>query len=116
MASFRLSRLAEVDLTRILATSEERWGLEARRRYEAIMISAMRKVAADPDGPTTQNRAELSSGIRCFHLRHARGHDQETKVRQPVHVIYYRLLSPDLIEIIRVLHERMEPSRRLGPI
>jgi toxin ParE1/3/4 len=30
-----------------------------------------------------------------------------------VHVLYYRVLAPGLIEIVRVLHERMEPSRHL---
>lgn len=115
MRHFRLSRFAEVDLTDILATSEERWGIEARRRYAAIIAVAMRKVAADPKAPATQARVELATGIRSFHLRHARGHDPEAKVRQPVHVLYYRVVAPDLVEIIRVLHERMEPSKHIDP-
>ena len=32
-------------------------------------------------------------------------------VGKPVHVILYRAVEPDLVEIVRVLHERMEPSR-----
>jgi len=35
-------------------------------------------------------------------------------VGDPVHVIFYRALSPGLIEIVRVLHERMEPGRHIG--
>jgi toxin ParE1/3/4 len=35
-------------------------------------------------------------------------------VRRPVHVLYYRLIRPGLVEIVRVLHERMEPSRHIG--
>ncbi len=114
MARFRLSRLAEADLAHILATSEERWGTEARRRYEALISAAMRKVAADPTGPATRVRAALSTAIRSFHVRHARGYNPQAKVRQPVHVLYYRAVAPDLVEIVRVLHERMEPSRHLG--
>ena len=38
----------------------------------------------------------------------------ETKVRGPVHVLYYRVVRPDLVEIVRVLHERMEPGRHIG--
>jgi toxin ParE1/3/4 len=75
--------------------------------------AAMRKVAAEPEGPTTRHREELRTGIRSFHLRHARGADLEGKVRRPVHVLYYRAVAPGLIEIARVLHERMEPSRHL---
>jgi toxin ParE1/3/4 len=114
MARYRLSRLAEVDLAHILASSEERWGPAARRRYAAILAAAIRKAAAEPNGPATRDHSELSRGIRSFHLRHARGDDPDARVRRPAHVLYYRALAPDLIEIIRVLHERMEPSRHLG--
>jgi plasmid stabilization system protein ParE len=31
-------------------------------------------------------------------------------------VLYYRVVTPDLIEIVRVLHERMEPSRHLSEV
>jgi toxin ParE1/3/4 len=73
----------------------------------------MRKIAAEPEGPATRRREELRPGIRSFHLRHARSTDQAGRVRRPVHVLYYRAVTPDLIEIVRVLHERMEPSRHL---
>jgi toxin ParE1/3/4 len=72
MARYRLSRLAEGDLAHILAASEERWGTQGRRRYAAIIAAAMRKVAADPNGPATRDRAELSPGVRSFHIRHSR--------------------------------------------
>lgn len=114
MARFRLSRHAEVDLAHILATSQERWGTRGRRYYAAILVVAMRKVASDPQGPATRDRAELSPGLRSFHIRHARGDDPRAKVRRPVHVLYFRAVAPNLIEIVRVLHERMEPSQHAG--
>ena len=114
MARYRLSRLAETDLADILATSRERWGAEGSRRYAAILAAAMRTVAADPDGPATRKRAELSPGLRSFHLRHAPVGDPEARVRRPVHILHYRTAAPDLIEIVRVLHERGEPSRHTG--
>jgi toxin ParE1/3/4 len=110
MARFRLSLLARADLAQILATSAERWGIEGRRRYAA----GMRKVAAEPEGPTTRERVELSRGIRSFHLRNAGADKTQAQVRRPVHVLYYRAVRPGLVEIVRVLHERMEPSRHLG--
>ena len=111
MARFRLSRFAEADLVRILATSEERWGADGRRRYAAILAAAMRNAAADPQGPITRARNDLFPGIRSSHVRHARGHDPDVKVRRPVHILYYRVVAPDVIEIGRVLHERMDPSQ-----
>ena len=54
MARFRLSRLSQADVTRILATNAERWGIEGRRHYAAMLATALRKVAADQEGPTTR--------------------------------------------------------------
>jgi toxin ParE1/3/4 len=34
-------------------------------------------------------------------------------VRRPVHILYYRMVRPDVVEIVRVLHEHMEPRRHL---
>jgi toxin ParE1/3/4 len=114
MARFRLSALARADLARILATSADRWGTESRRRYVAVLAAAMRTVAADPAGRFTRDRSALSSGIRSFHVRHAHTEEAEARVNRPVHVLYYRVVEPGLIEIVRVLHDRMEPSRHMG--
>jgi toxin ParE1/3/4 len=114
VARFRLSGQAKADLTHILATSAERWGIEGRRRYAALLAVAIRKVAADPEGPATRDRVELAPGIRSFNIRHARVDNPKAKVGRPVHILYYREIAPGLIEIVRVLHERMEPSRRVG--
>ena len=112
MARFRLARPAQIDLANILATSRERWGSEGRQRYAAILVAAMRQVAAEPEGPLTQNRRDLRSGLRSFHIRHSR-RPPAAKIRRPVHVLYYRVAQKGLIEIVRVLHERMDPSHHL---
>jgi toxin ParE1/3/4 len=113
MARFRLSSLARSDVAQILTVSAERWGQEGRRRYATLLAAAMRKVAAQPDGAATRDRAELSRGVRSLHLRHARVGGDEAKVKQPAHVLFYRVVRPGLVEIVRVLHARMEPIRHL---
>ena len=116
MARFRLSRPAQMDLASIFATSAKEWGADAGRRYAAMLAIAMRQVAADPEGRITRGRGELLPGIRSFHLRYARVDDPGSRIRRPVHVLYYRPIAPELIEIVRVLHERMEPARRIGEV
>jgi toxin ParE1/3/4 len=116
MARFRLSAPARADLAHILATSAERWGTEGRRRYAAVLSAAMRKVAADPTGRLTRDRSELSPGIRSFHVRYARGNVPEAKVKEPVHILYFRVVQPGTVEVVRVLHERMDPSRHVGTV
>ena len=116
MARFLLAQPAQSDIANILATSSERWGTEGRRRYATLLAAAMRIVAANPEGPLTRARNELSPGVRSFHLRHARGDAPQAAVKKPVHVLYYRAIQPGVIEIVRVLHERMEPSRHFGTV
>jgi toxin ParE1/3/4 len=113
MARFRLSGPARIDVAHILATSAERWGTDTRRRYAITLVSAMRKVAADPLGPTTRERNNLQPGIRSFHIRYARSGETDERVSRPVHILYYRVIAPELIEIVRVLHDRMDPARHL---
>ena len=113
MARFRLARPAQIDLANILATSGERWGTEGRQRYATLLADAMRQVAAEPGGPLTRTRPELRSGIRSFHVRSTRRSADGAQVRRPVHVLYYRVAEEGVIEIVRVLHERMEPRRHL---
>jgi plasmid stabilization system protein ParE len=73
----------------------------------------MHAVAAEPEGPMSRSRSELMPGLRSFRTRHVRTETSEPKVGSPVHLIYYQALQPNLIEILRVLHGRMDPARHL---
>lgn len=115
MARYRLTKSAKGDLSSILRTSEERHGRDARMRYSALLLAAMRRLTLDPEGRSTSDRSDVRPGIRSFHIRHSRNESRDAPVGDPVHVIYYRAVEPGLVEIVRVLHERMEPSRHIGP-
>lgn len=115
MARFRLAHPARADLVNILTVSAERWGREGRRRYARLLLAAMRQIAAEPQGPLSRKRSEVAAGLRSFHVRHAH-HRDVPKVRQPVHILYYRIAKPGVVEIVRVLHERMDPSRHVDEL
>lgn len=106
MMRLRISGPARDDLSRILATSLERWGEAGRARYAALLAAALRTIAGNPQPSATRERAEVLAGLRSLHIRHVRG---AHRVKDPVHVIFYRL-DADLVEVMRVLHERMEPT------
>ena len=110
MARLRISDPARADLEHILATSQERWGEAGRTRYAALLAAAMRAIGRDPNGAATRERLELLPNMRSMHIRHARG---AHGVKEPVHVIFYRF-NDDVVEIVRVLHERMEPMLNVG--
>jgi toxin ParE1/3/4 len=108
---YRLSRLAETDIAEILATSVDRWGPETAGSYAALLAAAMRKVAADPLRASTRERSDLASGLRSFPIRLAEQGRKVRKIKRPAHVLYYRAVEAGLVEIVRVLHERMDAPR-----
>jgi toxin ParE1/3/4 len=88
-------------------------GAEARIRYRGLLTAALRRIAADPQGLLTVDRSELFIGLRSLHVRHSRTESREALVSNPVHVVFYRVVKPGFIEVVRVLHDRMEPSRHI---
>jgi toxin ParE1/3/4 len=111
VARYRLSETARADIAKVLRTSETLHGAEERIRYRALLTAALRRIAADPQGRLTIDRGGLFEGLRSFHIRHSRNESREAPVGDPVHVIFYRASDPGSVEIVRVLHERMEPTR-----
>lgn len=113
MKRYRVSGPAKADIAAILGTSERNFGSEARIRYRALIAAALRRVASVPDGRLTVARDDLREGLRAYHIRHSRDDSTEAPVAHPVHVVFYRPINRDLIEVVRVLHERMDAGRHL---
>ena len=114
LGTVRLAHRAQTDISRILANSAENWGDEAGLRYAGLLTRAIRQVAAEPEGRATRERTAIAPGLRSLHVRLVRQANRGAGVRRPVHVVYYRPIRPGLVEIVRILHQRMEPSRHLG--
>lgn len=114
---YRLSAPAAADIAAILRTSETMHGASARTRYRGLLAAALRRIARDPMGNASLDRGEFGPGLRSLHVRHARDESREALVAEPVHVVFYRIADPGVVEIARVLHDRMEPSRHIdrGP-
>jgi toxin ParE1/3/4 len=110
MAGFRISRLARADLQNVLAVSLERWGEDGQARYLGLLEAAFEVIASDPEGPVTRDRSLVGAKLRSFHVRHAR---RAHGVHDPVHIIYYRWTRLGSIEVVRILHERMDPTAYL---
>ena len=116
MTQYRLSASAQSDILDILAWSHDQFGDEARIRYEALIVAALRDVAAQPDRPGSIQRPELGAAVRSWHLRLSREHARATTgiVRHPRHFLIYRF-EPGLVVVGRILHDAMELSRHLDP-
>jgi toxin ParE1/3/4 len=115
VAGYRLSATAEADIIQLLAYTHERFGDILRQRYEALLATALRDIAADPGRQGSVARPELGEDVRSYHLRHSGQHARSPLgvVRQPRHLLLYRLQRPSLVGIGRVLHDSMEIQRHL---
>jgi len=108
MARLRLSALAQSDIVHVLAWTEQRHGERARERYEHLLSSALRDLAADPARLGTMARPELGEGVRSYHLRSVR---KQAGVARPRHLILYRIRGTSTAEVGRVLHDAMDLER-----
>lgn len=109
MRDFSISLGAQGDIDTILDVSEDRWGVAARDRYEQLIEQAFLQIARDPLGLLSRARREIRRGVRSLHLTAV---STGRVVREPVHVIFYRVTDSE-IEVVRILHERMHVASLL---
>ncbi|MEO1049869.1 MAG: type II toxin-antitoxin system RelE/ParE family toxin [Bacteroidota bacterium] len=95
--SYKISAKAKVDLIDIWEFTNKRWSQEQADRYYQIIIDTITEAAKTPDiGKSYDN---LRSGYRG--------------VVAKAHIIFYKIKHQHQIEIIRILHQRMDFQNRL---
>jgi toxin ParE1/3/4 len=98
MGSFSLSKRAVSDLMGIGRYTEQNWGKKQRDTYLAQIDACFHQVAADP-----------RLGRDCSEIR-----EDYRKIGVGSHVVFYRQQAGDTIEIVRILHGRMDFATRLA--
>ena len=91
MPTFRLTAKARADLVSIGRYTEDVWGREQRNKYLAELDECFHTLAAKPNMGRTCD--DISKGYHKYHIGR--------------HLIFYRHADKD-IEIIRILHDRMD--------
>lgn len=114
MARYRLTHAAQADIASILAWSHDQFGEEARKRYEALIATAIREAATRSDEVGRTVRPELGEGVFSWHLAQSRIHSPGGNVHRPRHFLIGRP-DGDVLVIGRVLHDAMELRRHLHP-
>ena len=107
---FKAAEGAQEAHSDILKLSQTQFGDHARRRYQALILAVLQAIADTPYRIGSHDRDELAPGLRSYHLifscqqaRHPRG-----MVKSPRHIMFYRVASDDVIEVVRLLHDAME--------
>ncbi len=112
MARYRLTHAAQADIVSILAWSHDRFGEEARKRYEALITTAIRDAATRGDLGGRTARPELGDGVFAWHLAQSRPRAPGGRVHRPRHFLICRQ-DGDVLVVGRVLHDAMELRRHL---
>lgn len=96
---------AEGDFDEIIRTSADAFGEIAAHRYRLLIQQALVDVLARPDRPTTPG---VSDDLRLYPIRHSPLRvPVPDRVGQPRHVLVYRQ-DAEHLEIVRILHDRMD--------
>lgn len=98
MAEFKLTNKAVEDLGQIWNYTFEAWSENQADKYYEMLISACGEIAANP------NRGKRYEGIS----------ESLLGMKTNRHIIFYRTLTENFVEITRILHERMDLKMRIG--
>ncbi len=96
MRKLHLSPAAAEDLENILYYTMYNWGKRQFNVYLASFQETFDSLLLETETPLSRKRGDLFPDCRSIQSGH--------------HVVFYRLIKGD-IEIIRVLHEKMDFSR-----
>ncbi len=95
--AYKISNQALINLEQIWLYTFKNWSIEQADRYYNLLISEMEYVSQNQESGKSMNH--IKNGYRA------------SKVKS--HLIFYKTSSESEIEIIRILHERMDIENRL---
>ncbi len=98
MAEFKLTNKAVEDLSKIWNYTFETWSEKQADKYFDVLISNCQEVAENPG--LGKNYEGISEHLRGMKTNR--------------HIIFFRTLNQNDVEITRTLHERMDLRRRLS--
>ena len=97
MSRLRLTPAALGDLSDIWDWTAGRWSESQAEIYTGELHAGMVRVAEDPR--RGRDRADVADGYRSYAIGSL--------------VVWFRLSDSDSVEVIRVLHQRMDPGLNL---
>ncbi|WP_062052841.1 type II toxin-antitoxin system RelE/ParE family toxin [Aquimarina longa] len=97
MAKFKLTNKAVEDLSKIWDYTFEVWSEKQADKYYEMLISNCQEIADNPD--LGKNYNGITKNL--FGVKSNR------------HIIFYRNVDDNYVEITRILHERMDLKKRI---
>lgn len=98
MGTFSLTQKAKADLKSIAAYTQRKWGNRQRHIYTKQFDDVFHMLSNTPD-----------AGIACNYIK-----EGYRKFPNSSHLIFYRYLADGEIEIVRILHKRMDAKQQIS--
>ncbi|MFL1896356.1 type II toxin-antitoxin system RelE/ParE family toxin [Aquimarina sp. 2-A2] len=98
MAQYKLTNKAVEDLSKIWDYTFEVWSEQQADKYYDGLVSNCQEIAENPDfGKNYEGISKQLLGVKANR-----------------HIIFYRTLNKNYVEITRILHERIDLKKRIG--
>jgi toxin ParE1/3/4 len=98
-------------MDQILLDSARKHGIEAAGRYSLLLRTAMAAVGYEPALPGSVAVPRIP-GIRAYPVRLSRRRvETSRRVREPRHIIVYRVGADGIVEVVGIVHDKMVLSR-----
>ena len=101
----RLGVAAELDFANVLKWTAENFGARQAIVYRDTLVQSIRELAKGPDVIGSKTRNEIMPGLRTLHVAR--------NGRRGRHLLLYRIAEGKVVEIGRILHDRMDLRRHL---
>ena len=97
MITVQISNKAEEDLIEIWEYTYEKWSINQADKYYEILIGGINSIGKEPNLGKSYGHAR--KGYYGFKIKS--------------HIIFYRINNGNILEIIRILHQRMDLPNQL---
>ncbi|MCX8502303.1 MAG: type II toxin-antitoxin system RelE/ParE family toxin [Alphaproteobacteria bacterium] len=98
---------AQDDLKQILDYTLGFWGKESYYRYEKLLALAEIQIRRNPNPLYARQFPSISPSIHGLPLWLVTQPDPNLRVKNPPHIVYYRIVNDQTVEILRILHRSM---------
>ncbi|MDI9349662.1 MAG: type II toxin-antitoxin system RelE/ParE family toxin [Candidatus Symbiobacter sp.] len=109
-----LTTPARKDFEEIFAYTSETWGVGAANRYIALIELTIKNLRENPNRFGISVLDGFDSRVKSCPLKITNQKSLAHKIKRPRHVIYFQTINPPLIEILRILHDRMDVTDKIG--
>jgi len=108
----RLSPAATIDRDAIWLYTARRYDFEQADAYDLLVGQALRDIAQRPEGPTSRLHPEFGPDVRSYHISLSKKRSG-TRIGTPRHVMFYTLEFEDVVFVMRIIKDDMDPRRHL---